>query len=56
MIIKITKLLTKTEFLNLIKVLRMLYGRDFATKVFENNFKTFYNVDSASLSVNKGNN
>jgi hypothetical protein len=41
--------LTKAEFLDLIKVVKMLYGRDLAVNLLEKNIKTFYDVDSESL-------
>lgn len=33
------------EFLNLIKVLKQLYGRDYAQRVFEKNYRLFYNLN-----------
>lgn len=41
--------LTRLEFLELVKVVKMLYGRDIAEKVFTKNISTFYNIDSESL-------
>lgn len=41
--------MTYTEFLNTIKVIKMLYGRDVAEKVFTTNVDKWYNLDSASL-------
>lgn len=38
-----------TEFLETVKVLKMLYGREIAEKVFTNNVGKWYNIDSASL-------
>lgn len=37
------------EFLELVKVIKMLYGRDIAEKFFTYNIKRWYNVDSASM-------
>ena len=37
------------DFLTFIKVLKMLYGRDVAEKVFTKALKECYNVDSASI-------
>lgn len=41
--------LTRYEFLELVKVVKMLYGRDIAEKLFTKNINTFYNVSSASI-------
>lgn len=41
--------LTRQEFLELVKVVKMLYGREIAEKLFTKNLKVFYNVDSESL-------
>lgn len=41
--------MTFQEFLSLVKTIKMLYGRDLATKVFEKNLNSYYNLDSASL-------
>lgn len=41
--------LTRHEFLELVKVVKMLYGRDVAEKLFTKNIETFYNVNSASI-------
>lgn len=40
---------TLSEAMNFIKVLKMLYGRDVAERVFTSIMKQCYNVDSASL-------
>jgi len=37
------------EFLGLIKVVRMLYGRDFAAKVFAKNVGKYYDLNSEEL-------
>lgn len=37
------------EFLGFVKVVKMLYGRDVAEKVFTKKMKEWYNVDSESL-------
>lgn len=37
------------EFLDLVKVIKMLYGRDIATRFFENYIKKWYNVNSESM-------
>lgn len=37
------------EFLDFIKVIKMLYGRDVATNIFEKNLHKYYNLDSESL-------
>ena len=37
------------EFLQLVKVVKMLYGREPATKLLENNLHKYYNLDSASI-------
>lgn len=37
------------EFLKTIQVLKMLYGRDIAEKVFTKNLGRWYNIDSESL-------
>lgn len=37
------------EFLALVKVIKMLYGRDFAEKFFTNNISQYYNLNSESL-------
>jgi len=39
-----------TEFLQLTKVLRMIYGRTVSQKFFEKNVGMYYDLDSASLS------
>lgn len=41
-----------TEFLQLVKVIKMLYGRQFAEKFFTNNISLFYDLDSESLKLN----
>ena len=41
--------MTFTEFLDLIKVIKMLYGGTVAKITFEKNIDTFYDLDSASL-------
>lgn len=38
------------EFLSLVKVLKMLYGREIAEKCFTNGLSQLYNIDSASFS------
>lgn len=45
--------MTFTEFLSLVKVLKMLYGRDFADNFFTNNIDLYYDLDSASLNKQK---
>lgn len=37
------------EFLNFIKVVKMLYGRQVACEIFEKNYKKYYNLKNASL-------
>lgn len=37
------------EFLELVKVIKMLYGRDLAEKVFTKNIGSYYNINSESL-------
>lgn len=37
------------EFLSLIKVIRMLYGRDFAEIVFAKNIDQYYDLNSEEL-------
>lgn len=39
-----------TEFLNFVKVVKMLYGRDVACNILEKNLHKYYNLDSESLS------
>lgn len=48
--------LTLEEFLHLVKVIKMLYGREIAEKYFTKGLSQIYNIDSASLSklFNKG--
>ena len=41
--------MTYSEFIDTIKVLKMLYGRDLSEKVFTANVGKWYNIDSASL-------
>lgn len=41
--------LTIPEFLDFVKVLKMLYGRDVAEKVFTKKLKEWYNYNSESL-------
>jgi len=43
--------MTFTEFLSLVKVLKMLYGTQIAEKVFTENIELYYNLDSASLTT-----
>lgn len=43
-----------SEFLDTVKVLKMLFGRDIAEKYFTNNINLFYDVDSESFSKKKG--
>ena len=38
------------EFLDLTKVLKMLYGREIAEKFFTNNIGMYYDLDNESLS------
>jgi len=38
-----------SEFLDLVKVMKMLYGREIAEKFFTKNVTSFYNLDSESL-------
>lgn len=38
------------EFLEFVKVVKMLYGRDFAEKLFTKNISSYYNISSESLS------
>lgn len=42
-------MMTYTEFLKTIQILKMLYGRDIAEKVFTKNIHRWYNLDSESL-------
>lgn len=42
--------ITFVEFLDFIKVCKMLYGRDVAERLFTKGLSQMYNVDSASLS------
>ena len=42
--------LTFEEFLDLVKVVKMLYGRDVAEKCFTKGLSQLYNIDSASIS------
>jgi len=37
------------DFLDTVKVLKMLYGREIAEKFFAKNAKLYYNLDSESL-------
>ena len=37
------------EFLNLVKVIKMLYGREISSKVLEKNLHKYYNLSSESL-------
>lgn len=37
------------EFLEFVKVVKMLYGRDIATNILEKNLHKYYNLDSESL-------
>lgn len=37
------------EFLKLVQVLKMLYGREVAEKVFTNNIHKYYNLTNESL-------
>lgn len=41
--------MTYSEFLDTVKVLKMLYGRDIAEKFFTDNICSWYNVDNASF-------
>lgn len=41
--------MTYKEFLDTIKVLKMLYGRGVAEKFFTANISSWYNVDNASF-------
>lgn len=41
------------EFLDLVKVMKMLYGREIAEKFFAKNIQLYYNLDSASISKTK---
>jgi hypothetical protein len=41
------------DFLSLIKVLRMLYGVEMATKTFEQNRHLFYDLDNLSKNSEK---
>lgn len=41
---------TYAEFLDTVKVLKMLYGRDVSEKFFTDNIKSYYDIDSESLS------
>lgn len=41
------KPLSYTEFIQTIKVFRMLYGVDFAKKYLTDNLKVYYNVDNS---------
>lgn len=38
-----------SEFLDLVKVLKMLYGTQIAEKFFTKNISLYYDLDSASL-------
>lgn len=38
--------LTYTEFLKTTSVIRMLYGKDEATRYFTNNIDVYYNIDN----------
>lgn len=38
------------EFLALVKVFKMIYGRDVAQNILEKNLHKYYNLDSESLS------
>lgn len=37
------------EFLDLVKVIKMLYGRNIACEVFEKNYQKYYNLKNASF-------
>lgn len=37
------------EFLSFVKVVKMLYGRDVACKLFETNYRKYYNLSSVSF-------
>lgn len=41
--------MTYLEFLETVKVLKMLYGRDIAERVLTANIHKWYNIDSESL-------
>ena len=41
--------LSFTEFLDLVKVLKMLYGREIAERVFTENLSRVYNINNASF-------
>lgn len=41
------------DFLGLCKVIRMLYGTEFAIKFFEKNIDLYYNLDSISITKRK---
>lgn len=46
--------MTYLEFLQTVKVLKMLYGREIAEKFFTENIIAWYNIDNASfLNVKK---
>lgn len=47
------KPVSRLEFLQLIKVVKMLYGRDTAEKVFTKNINMYYNLDSTSFTLKK---
>jgi hypothetical protein len=42
--------MTFLEFLQLVKVVRMLYGRDVAERFFTKNINKYYNLNSESIS------
>lgn len=44
---------TRLEFLQLVKVVKMLYGKEQALKLLEKNLNQYYNIDSASLTLKK---
>ena len=46
--------LSFSEFCDLVKVIKMLYGRDIADRVFTNNMWSVYNIDIARLLDKKG--
>lgn len=43
-----------SEFLDTVKVLKMLFGRDVAEKFFTKNIDLFYDVNSESILKQKG--
>lgn len=44
-----TLVLSFEEFLSLVKVVKMLYGREVAERLFTKKIKEWYNIDSVSV-------